>query len=317
VTAEGTTTITYWSQDAHGNTESPKSATVQIDTSAPTQPGTPEWSQLANGSVDLYWAGSTDALSGVDHYVVLDGSTEVTQTTGREITLQVDTNSPHHFAVVAVDGVGNRSVTSGSLMIDQQSQVAIIVPSKLASGYNKSVTITVKLMNSDSVYLSKRSIALEENVNGSWVKVADMASTKIRGTYTAKVARTSRSVFRAHFLGDPTYGATASSDIVLVPQALLPTPTVPSRVKPGVTFTISGTLLPAHTGTAYVTVEIQCKPIGGAWTAVSATQVAVAPGATAYALSTSLPKGSYRLRASHADSTHAYTVTVFRALIAK
>ena len=134
------------------------------------------------------------------------------------------------------------------------------------------------------------------------------------GVYTAKVAITTRTVYRAHFAGDGTDGEAVGGTIVLLPKASLSPPKLSvSRPASGTPFTISGTLLPAHSGKAYVTLELQVKSASGAYVAAKTVLVGVSAHASAYSVTTTLTKGSYRVRAVHSDSTHAWTASSYRA----
>jgi hypothetical protein len=110
VSAEGTTTVSYWSVDKAGNTEGPaKSATILIDTAKPDVTGAanpaPNSAGWNNSNVTVHFS-ATDALSGVRSVspdVVLSGEAANQSAQGS-----------------ATDNAGNSaSVTVGHISIDK------------------------------------------------------------------------------------------------------------------------------------------------------------------------------------------------------
>jgi len=116
VSTEGTNTLLYRSADAVGHVEATKSATVRVDTNAPSVPTGVHASAVSTHAVEVIWASSTDAVSGLSHYVIYRDGWPVGTTSD---TTFVDTGltpgDTYVFEVSAVDVAGNESVVSTSV----------------------------------------------------------------------------------------------------------------------------------------------------------------------------------------------------------
>lgn len=110
VSAQGTTTIQYWSVDAAGNTETPRTTTVRVDTVPPTPPGPGGASAIGTSTVEVTWTESTDTLSGVAYYRVLRDGSEVATTAALSFEdVDLEAGETYVYRVVAVDNAGNVS----------------------------------------------------------------------------------------------------------------------------------------------------------------------------------------------------------------
>ncbi|HET6351976.1 MAG TPA: nidogen-like domain-containing protein [Coriobacteriia bacterium] len=110
VSAEGTSTLQYYSVDAAGHIESTRTATVRIDTVAPSVPTSLAASADTTSSVELTWEASTDSVSGVDLYEVLRDGVVIDyayDTYYDDVGLESGTE--YSYEVRAVDVAGNRS----------------------------------------------------------------------------------------------------------------------------------------------------------------------------------------------------------------
>ena len=113
VSAEGTTTVAFWSVDVAGNIETTMSAPVRIDRTAPSTPETPTVSAVWPDSVDLSWPPAVDTLSGVSYYEVLvDHATAATTTATVASITGLSTETSYTISLIAVDAAGNRSAES-------------------------------------------------------------------------------------------------------------------------------------------------------------------------------------------------------------
>lgn len=113
VSGDGTHTLLFWSADMAGNVEATKSATIQIDTTAPSLPTSVGASAVSTTSVEVSWAASTDSISGVLYYAVYRNGSLVGTTTATTYTdMGLTGGSTYGYYVVAVNGAGLRSGNS-------------------------------------------------------------------------------------------------------------------------------------------------------------------------------------------------------------
>ncbi len=110
VSAEGTTTIQYWSIDEAGNIESPRTTAVRIDRTPPTVPDPMSASALTTSSVEVTWTPSADLPSGVAYYEVYrDGAVVATTTATSFVDTGLTAGQTYVYTVVAVDRADNPS----------------------------------------------------------------------------------------------------------------------------------------------------------------------------------------------------------------
>ena len=144
VAAEGTTTLSYWSIDAAGNTEPTRTATVRIDSLAPvTSDDVPAGWQTAPVPVDLT---AVDAVSGVaSTRYTLDGGAAATYTAPFTISTQGTTT----IAFSSADNAGNRESThTVTVLLDS---VAPTTADDAPAGWLSATTATVTLTATDGV----------------------------------------------------------------------------------------------------------------------------------------------------------------------
>lgn len=110
VSAEGTSTLLFWSADAAGHVETTKTATIRIDKSAPTVPATVTASALSTTSAEVTWAASSDAVSGVARYdIYRDGVIVGTSVSTTFTETGLNAGQTYVYTVRAVDSAGNAS----------------------------------------------------------------------------------------------------------------------------------------------------------------------------------------------------------------
>ena len=140
VSADGTHTVSYYSIDKNGNRETAHTATVQVDTTAPTITltgrTTPNGNGWNNGDVRLTWS-CTDNLSGA--VAAGDSATVSTEGAGQSATGR------------CTDNAGNSSSdTEGAINVDKTAPV-IAVTSRPDAGSWSNDDVTVKWSCSDAL----------------------------------------------------------------------------------------------------------------------------------------------------------------------
>ena len=210
------TTYAYQVQaiDAAGNS-SQLSQTASVttpattDTTPPTPPGPLQADVVNSGEVDLSWGASTDSGTGVKGYRVsrsLAGAnafTDLGTTTGTAVSYQDLTTKPstsYDYQVVAFDGAGNVSGTSGKMSVSTPAapplQTFTFVPTADATIDQKSATanfggdtklvvdaspvddflLRFDVSTSGCASLKSATLRLSDNADGS-VKGGDFYST--------------------------------------------------------------------------------------------------------------------------------------------
>ncbi|TNJ66387.1 hypothetical protein FE784_10440 [Paenibacillus hemerocallicola] len=170
--SEGSHSLTYWSEDAAGNVESPRSATVVIDKTKPvTTDNAPSGIVSQDVSVTL---SPTDNFTGTitTHYKIDGGATQ----TGRSFTVQQQ--GAHHIEYWSVDQAGNiEAPRTISFTIDKTPPVT--TDNAPASPVNQDVTVTFVTYDSTSVV-----IATYYSVDGSNAQLGTTLQLSSEGTYS-------------------------------------------------------------------------------------------------------------------------------------
>jgi hypothetical protein len=108
VSTEGTNTVQYWSADAAGHVETMRTATLRLDTSAPTSPAQIHAAAVSTTSIEVTWTASTDAVSGVAYYgIYRDGSLIATTTSLIYTSIGLNSGQTYTYQVRAFDAAGN------------------------------------------------------------------------------------------------------------------------------------------------------------------------------------------------------------------
>lgn len=112
---DGTHTLDFYSVDNVGHIETAHTATLQLDTQAPSIPTSVTASAVGTTSVEVVWGSSIDTISGVDYYEVYRDGSRVATTA---LLLYTDTGitpgTTHTYHIVAVDRADNSSVDSAN-----------------------------------------------------------------------------------------------------------------------------------------------------------------------------------------------------------
>jgi ribosomal protein L27 len=180
------------------------------------------------------------------------------------------------------------------------------------------------LLNAAGKPLQGGVLRLQRYRDTGWQNVA-LAVTDGRGA-ASLLRRASATVsFRVVFAPPATqpegreYLLAYSAREVVTPHVALTTPRLPVRVAADALITVTGRLTPRHpAGQRTVQLEFQRRGAGGAWAvlqqAAAGNRDLSRGEATRYVGHVRLPKGSWRVRATHpADDEHALTSTSWRA----
>ena len=203
-----------------------------------------------------------------------------------------------------------------------QTKVTLTAASSITPyGYVTKVSGTLKRANGQP--LAARSVrihyTLASGVLGlhQWTPFLTV-TTDYTGTFRAIVPVMSGRFFAfSNYLGDSDAFIANSPWTTVMVKASLTAPSAPSTVKHNVAFTSTGTLRPDHTiGSSAV--KILCyRYESGKWR-LKKTVTATMATAGKYSASVKLPtSGKWRLYASHSDTDHALSKSVYRARTVK
>jgi hypothetical protein len=112
---DGTHTLNFYSADNAGHIETTRTATLQLDSTAPSAPATIGASAVSTTSIEVSWAKSVDTLSGISYYAIYRNGSLVTTTTALIYTdtgLTSGTSYPYY--IVAYNGAGLVSAHSAT-----------------------------------------------------------------------------------------------------------------------------------------------------------------------------------------------------------
>lgn len=256
IAAEGATTISYWSVDAVGNFETPKTATVRIDRTGPvvTDDSSPDWQ---TGPVTVAFSAADAGVdSSIFHYS-LDGSGEATTAA----SMAVSGTGVHELVYYGVDRLGNVGPASrATIRIDDQTPVS---SSDIDSAWQQGpVDVTISATDAHAGVHG-----ISANITDPSSVVTPMSVTSETMTFTVSAEGTSSVLF---FATDEVGNMEIPNSAVLRVDNTLPivsmTPTA-TAVIDAMTFTVDAT--DALSGVA----SVWCTVDGGSAVATDTVQL--------------------------------------------
>jgi predicted CXXCH cytochrome family protein len=151
---EGAHTLSYRSVEKAdpGNREATQTVAVQVDTSPPSAPTSVSALPVDTTSIALDWTLGSDAVSGIDHYVLyVNGVPEGSYITPGTTVTGLDPDSLYAFSVVSVDAAGLQS---------GQSPVVYATPPAVASLSTMASTVPTSPDGADGWYVTMPTVSL-------------------------------------------------------------------------------------------------------------------------------------------------------------
>ncbi|MFA5845195.1 MAG: SMP-30/gluconolactonase/LRE family protein [Coriobacteriia bacterium] len=305
VSAEGATTIAFFSTDHDGNVEPARTATVLIDRVAPAASLAASGTYLGRAHVSVT---GTDAASGVAStwWRVDDGP----WTRGNDAMTSVP--GPHTITAYALDRAGNRS---SDVSIDTSVRAVglgatlRVAPDTRAYGARVTVNIACTIADeASSAPLPGATARFWRSTNGrTWSPIATRTADAAGGVVFAQpLTLTVRTLWRI------TSHETTSATLEVLPRAYLAAPTVPAYARRNVRFVASGLLKPRHRPGTYPVIVDCYRYEDGRWVLRSSVlgRAWDDAGSTRYRAAIVLPyTGRWRLKATHNDAEHPSTIS--------
>lgn len=298
VSAEGTTTMSYWSEDNAGNHEAAKTVSVRIDKTKPSL----DLDVAGDGTTSVtVSANAADALSGLSvvEARVDSGSSSATS------SVNLKTLGTHTVTFVAKDAAGNEAEKTVTVAVQCQTIQSVLTRSALVK-YGSRLVLTGTLSNASGLSLAGQQVALERYVSGKWIETPmATASVDASGAFSFAMRPSEKAVYRFVFLGTAQALPSVSTTISVSVAASVPMPRAAVSHR---RLTISGRISPAHSGGATIYYE---RKVRGHYRAYATRYASVTSKGT-YSRVMSLPRGSWRVRVKHEDSMHAKTYSSWR-----
>jgi hypothetical protein len=308
-TAEGTTTVEYWSVDKFGNAETTNTATVRIDTAAP---GT-TCSVLSGASFISSATVHLDAIdptpgSGVSTTEwVLSGDSAVATGTGSVVATEMP--GAYALSYSSTDIAGNKEATKTvHFSVVGSNGLTLVTGSQVGSPYGAAVTLTGQLFAKQTPQVGSL-VVLQSSADGINFSSIALGAVGSSGAVTFRVAPAVKTYYRLAYSAG---SASIFSGVMSVtPKVFLSAAVAPTKISHRASFKSYGYLKPRHGAGSYPVkiyverlVKNQWKSYGFAYAKASNVS-----SYTKYAATVRLPQsGRWRLRAyAPADAQHAAT----------
>lgn len=270
VSREGTTVVSYWSSDACGNVEAPRSITVRIDRTAP----------ISNRAVSSEYRGAavvsilaSDADSGVgsirwwidnDVPLTVESSDSAKSFMTNALSTQVGTHTVNY---VVADAAGNTEPTQTAVFhLTRQPRILMDASSVTLNNATIPATRIISGRLADgAVRLTGSRVTLRYSSRPDFAVYRTVSTTTdYLGNFAFSTRLYSKTYYQAFFAGDEDYAASYGSAIYVKPRAALSKPSAYSKQRAAQRFAVSGRLYPAHSTGTLVRLD-QYRYSGGRW----------------------------------------------------
>jgi hypothetical protein len=324
VFAEGEHSIQYWSEDASGNVEPYRYATVRIDTTVPMSSSNAAGSYTGSATITL--SATDTGGSGVKRTEwSLNGGAWQTGT-----VIQVNASGSYTLKFRSTDNVGNVedektatfTVTAPPVTptdpVSQPTTIALTSKSNSTLGYGKAFRVAGTLKDGAAPLRGRQVTLLAAAPGKGFAATPLKATTNASGSFSFDVKPASKTSYKVSFAGDSAYtGTTCAAYVTATPKVSLAKPSA-KRTKAR-TYTVSGSLKPAHSkgSTKVVRIYKEIK-VGKKWVKKGYVKAKLTT-TTKYSAKVKFPKkGTWRLKAvAPADSLHAKTETKYKTVKVK
>ncbi|MDZ4168480.1 MAG: Ig-like domain-containing protein [Coriobacteriia bacterium] len=162
----------------------------------------------------------------------------------------------------------------------------------------------------DATGLAGAAITIERSSNGlTFAPFGTVVVSGSDGTFDFTVHPSTKTWYRAVYAGSAEHEGSTSGPVLVQVRAKVGTPTGTTSLRAGVRATFRGTLSPAHANGARVVKVYRERYLGrGRWQRAGGyilARVSTVRGRSTYSATSSFTKGTWRLRAYHADAAHA------------
>jgi len=238
----------------------------------------------------LHWLGASDAA-------IVDVTVS---TSAHTATFTLTELSP----IVLAEPDTNSKSTSASASWKGQSSTSIY------PAYNAGVYMQGRLLDANGSNLySAAEVYVQKLVDGEWVTIG-RAVRSSSGLYSKYVSATSRTEFRFSFGGDPLNDPSVSRTLIYKPHTRVALNALRSSYSRRTTYTLRGTLAPAHTGGSTTVVYVKLyRYRSGAYRYYKSVAATLWGSGTTFSVRVKLPyAGKWKLvPATHSDAGHVRT----------
>lgn len=215
----------------------------------------------------------------------------------------------YYYTAYARDGAGGWSTGATTTARPTANTTFALSSSTALTSYGGTAILTGDLRNSYGSIPSRLNVTVWRSLNSgaTWTKIGTARYDWTALAYKFGPVLTANSLFQMRFGGETANLACTSNNVSVSSRAYLGRPLMASSVRAGSYFSITGLLLPPHTGTTELKFY---RYVGGVWQYHSTKNATNSAHTyyTKYSASYRLTgRGRYYVKARHSDSNHAET----------